>query len=270
MFIETTRPAARGVLVRFECVSSASQGVVRGTARVMWLRPHSEATGKAGMGVRFVRLEPGSARVIEELIAHANDSGTRTKSDGPEARASTEEPSVVLTAERTIGPTNRSSSVPPKGLRAPTLRGMYPTDVRSLSSCAPPPKDRKAFDSGPPREPVAHSGAAPRANDEAERRSSRPPGDRVSSHSQALRDKHERNRRAMRRRPAATAPSSRHRARPHPKPHPQPRPRLRPTPTRASPRRTAARSIRTARRMCRPRRHAASARRCTTRRSPRS
>jgi hypothetical protein len=190
MFIETTRPAARGVLVRFECISQATQGIVRGTARVMWLRPHSEATGKAGMGVRFVRLEPGSARVIEELIAHANTSGTRAKSDGPEARATTEEPSVVLTAERTIGPTNRSSSVPPKGLRAPTLRGMYPTDVRSISSSAPPPKDRKAFDSGPPREPAAaHSGPAPRANDEAERRSSRPPGDKVSSHSQALRDK---------------------------------------------------------------------------------
>lgn len=179
MFIETTRPAARGVLIRFECVSQATQGVVRGTARVMWLRPHSEAQGKAGMGVRFVRLEPGSARVIEELIAHANTSGTRTKSDGPEARTTLDEPAVVLTAERTIGPTNRSSSVPPKGgLRAPTLRGMYPTDVRSISS-SPPAKDRKAFDSGPPREPA-----------EAERRSSRPPDDK----SQALRDRRDRRR----------------------------------------------------------------------------
>jgi hypothetical protein len=138
MFIETVRPAARGVLVRFECVTPDAQGVVRGTARVMWLRPHNDAQGKAGMGVRFVRLEPGSARVIEELIAAAGPRASRVPSEGPQARAMTEEPSVVLTAERTIGPTNRSSSVPPKGLRAPTLRGMYPADVRSANSSAPP------------------------------------------------------------------------------------------------------------------------------------
>jgi hypothetical protein len=204
MFIETSRPAARGVLVRFECVSQATQGVVRGTARVMWLRPHNEAQGKSGMGVRFVRLEPGSARVIEELIAHANNAGSRSKSDGPEARAMTEEPSVVLTAERTIGPTNRSSSVPPKGLRAPTLRGMVPTDVRSLSSAPPPPKDRKAFDSGPPREPASRAPApstppAPHAPSttqaEAERRSSRPPNDRAGEKSKELRDRLDRSRR---------------------------------------------------------------------------
>jgi hypothetical protein len=200
MFIETARPAARGVLVRFECVSQGNQGVVRGTARVMWLRPHNEAQGKAGMGVRFVRLEPGSARAIEELIAHANTSGARTKSDGPEARSVTEEPSVVLTAERTIGPSNRSSSVPAKGLRAPTLRGMYPTDLRSSSP--PPPSSERTPDPAPQREaPASASDPTPSAapavsgpapNDdrkELDTRSSRPPSDKAVAHSQALRDR---------------------------------------------------------------------------------
>jgi len=173
-------------------MAQGTQGVVRGTARVMWLRPHNEAQGKAGMGVRFVRLEPGSARVIEELIAHATSSGSRTQSDGPGARAVSEEPSVILTAERTIGPVNRSSSVPPKTLRAPTLRGMRASDVRSSS---PPPAERKSFDSGPPREPtgVPASGQAPDRVEAQPSGTRQPPGDHAGSH--GLRERLDRVRR---------------------------------------------------------------------------
>jgi hypothetical protein len=183
MFIETVRPAARGVLVRFECVTPDAQGVVRGTARVMWLRPHNDAQGKAGMGVRFVRLEPGSARVIEELIAAAGTRTSKIPSEGPQARAIMEEPSVVLTAERTIGPTNRSSSVPPKGLRAPTLRGMYPADVRSPSGGTPSSDAPKSADPAPATTQQATS-------DEPARESARAASADASS---ALRERIDRN-----------------------------------------------------------------------------
>lgn len=206
MFIETPRPAARGVLVRFECVSQTTQGVVRGTARVMWLRPHNEALGKAGMGVRFVRLEPGSARVIEELIARATTAGGLARSDGPEARTMSDEPAVVLTAERTIGPTNRASSVPPKSLRAPTLRGLQAADVRSSAPPAPSRDERErevqvAREPAEPRPAAAStpSSKAPGSSPPrslAERRSSRPPLDKADKASaQELRERLDRARR---------------------------------------------------------------------------
>lgn len=68
MCVLTPKPSPRGALIRFECVSGGSVEGIRGTGRVVWQRAASDTRGPAGMGVRFVRLEPGCVEALEDLL----------------------------------------------------------------------------------------------------------------------------------------------------------------------------------------------------------
>ncbi len=69
MFIRSGTPAPAGTLIKLECNGDDTPGKIRGVARVVWLRRHADDSGPGGMGVKFVKLEPGSKEVIGSLIA---------------------------------------------------------------------------------------------------------------------------------------------------------------------------------------------------------
>ena len=68
MFIESPEPAQPGTLVKVEC--SAASGVFRALGEVAWRRPgRDDAPG--GMGIRFLKLDPGGGDIVRELMASA-------------------------------------------------------------------------------------------------------------------------------------------------------------------------------------------------------
>lgn len=80
MFIRSPAPAPAGTLIKLECDVNGATGTIRGVARVVWLREHSADNQPAGMGVKFVKLEPGArdviAGILEQLGADRDDRDT--------------------------------------------------------------------------------------------------------------------------------------------------------------------------------------------------
>lgn len=67
MFLCTGRPLLPGTLLKVDVAPDVGQ--IRGVARVVWVRSRSAAPGKpAGMGVRFLSLEPGGAELIDDAV----------------------------------------------------------------------------------------------------------------------------------------------------------------------------------------------------------
>jgi uncharacterized protein (TIGR02266 family) len=68
MFIESNTPAPAGTLIKLECDVNQGAGTLRGVARVVWLREQEGDGQPRGMGVKFLKLEPGSRELIMELL----------------------------------------------------------------------------------------------------------------------------------------------------------------------------------------------------------
>jgi uncharacterized protein (TIGR02266 family) len=79
MFIESDRPAERGTLLKIECDALDQEGPILGVGRVVWRRARNEERGPMGMGIKFVRLDPASDKVIADLV---EKSGGREPSAG--------------------------------------------------------------------------------------------------------------------------------------------------------------------------------------------
>jgi hypothetical protein len=72
MFIASSAPCETGTLLKFECIVDGQSMPVKGVARVVWQRSNSgDRDRPGGMGLQFVKLEPGTAELIEGLIREA-------------------------------------------------------------------------------------------------------------------------------------------------------------------------------------------------------
>jgi len=117
MCLLTPKPSPRGALLRFECISGGGAEAIRGTARVVWQRSKSGPRGQAGMGVRFVRLEPGGREALESLLGQLAGSVPPKPRNRPSDRQTT----------MVIAPTP-GSGVTQQGMGAARLRTVhYPT-----------------------------------------------------------------------------------------------------------------------------------------------
>ncbi len=88
MFIRSPSPAPAGTLLKLECDVDDGQGLIRAVARVVWIRERDAAEEPRGMGVKFVKLEPGG----RELIAAVLESIGGDEGLGVQARISTVPP----------------------------------------------------------------------------------------------------------------------------------------------------------------------------------
>jgi uncharacterized protein (TIGR02266 family) len=146
MFVMTVRPSARGALLRFDSISAGAEDTFSGTARVVWQRTKADPRGPAGMGVRFIRLEPGSREVVMRLVARL--AAEQNPGSSPPARRSSRPPKTKSQpAANTARPQSDSTNLgatqqgigsrsEPSGLRAQTLRGIA---VQSGSPPSLPP-----------------------------------------------------------------------------------------------------------------------------------
>ena len=76
MFIASSSPCETGTLLKFECVVDGQSLPIKGVARVVWQRSNSgERDRPGGMGLQFVKLEPGTAEIIEGMIREAQLQG---------------------------------------------------------------------------------------------------------------------------------------------------------------------------------------------------
>lgn len=79
MFLRSDDPQPPGTRFDFEFVVSDEAPMIFGTGVVVWVRENDEAVDRpAGMGVRFVNLDPKSRRVIRWLMDTATAQGQET------------------------------------------------------------------------------------------------------------------------------------------------------------------------------------------------
>src|SRR4051812_25948039 len=77
MFIASSSPCETGTLLKFECVVDTESVPIKGVGRVVWQRAASAGhqDRPSGMGLKFIKLEPGTAEIIERLIREAQLQG---------------------------------------------------------------------------------------------------------------------------------------------------------------------------------------------------
>ncbi|HMI92259.1 MAG TPA: PilZ domain-containing protein [Polyangiales bacterium] len=157
MFVATARPSPRGGLIRFECESNAEGESFRGTARVVWQRSKPDPRGPAGMGVRFVHLEPASREALSKVVARVAQSPASMPAASPAHRSpATETRAAVLPIVELGGPPSGMADKR-SALAAPTLRGVAPDgpdDDENESESIPRARfDRTAIGNGAPPPP---------------------------------------------------------------------------------------------------------------------
>jgi uncharacterized protein (TIGR02266 family) len=179
-FVKTPKPFALGTLVKFEIKIASDESVLSGVGCVVWrreLEPGAVAVpGKAaGMGVKFLKLEPGARAVLERLLATKANAGKSYESEpegalpagiavdaslnasAPTAKAPTapsvvpQAPSVVPAAPSVIpaspskvapAASAKDRALPPSIPRSPSVP-LFPED-RPLAEVAPPSVARPA------------------------------------------------------------------------------------------------------------------------------
>lgn len=69
MFIRTSQPQPPGTGLEFQLRLAGGPRLIRGVAEVAWSRDESTLEGQpAGMGVRFIALDPDSRRLVRWLV----------------------------------------------------------------------------------------------------------------------------------------------------------------------------------------------------------
>ncbi len=84
MFIKTPSPFPPGTLLKFEVKIAADQKVIQGVGRVVWKRD-SETHGDArpaGMGVKFIKIDDASRKVIDALVESRGDASSAYEAGG--------------------------------------------------------------------------------------------------------------------------------------------------------------------------------------------
>ncbi len=110
MFIKTPSPFPPGTLLKFEVKIAADQKVIQGVGRVVWKRD-SETHGDArpaGMGVKFIKIDDASRKVIDALVDSRGDATSAYEAGGgdggPPAPAPTKAPGIAAEAPKVPNP----------------------------------------------------------------------------------------------------------------------------------------------------------------------
>src|SRR6476660_10355067 len=92
IFIKTPNPFPPGTLLKFEIRLSGDQAVIAGVGRVVWKREAGQAGGNerpAGMGVKFIKIDEASRKVIDRLVDGREDAGSAFTSELPKEEQGT-------------------------------------------------------------------------------------------------------------------------------------------------------------------------------------
>src|SRR5688572_4862726 len=89
IFIKSSQPMAVGTLLKFQFQLKDESALIRGVGRVVWTRAeeHAGAERPAGMGIKFIKMDPESKGTVERILdAHGDtpgafESGRETATD---------------------------------------------------------------------------------------------------------------------------------------------------------------------------------------------
>lgn len=187
MFIKSKAPAPTGTLLKLECDLDGGKATMRAVARVVWLREKDNGDEPRGMGVKFVKLEPGGRELIAQVLERVGgDEGA-----GPQARSSNPPPLGRAPSAVSLAPlvVQQQARVEPAAALPTGLIEAKPPSAPSDPAPAPPAaRAVEAPKAEPPKEkakPVAARPAPPPTPTKAEapaRRSSAAPRSDVPTH----------------------------------------------------------------------------------------
>ena len=129
IFIKTPSPFPPGTLLKFEIRISEDKAIMGGVGRVVWKRESTQTTADrpAGMGVKFLKIDESSRKIIDQII--------QAKGDVPSA----------------YDQSDNADKAPPSSLETPSL-GSSPSSVLpssvAPSSASPSLFSRKATQIG--------------------------------------------------------------------------------------------------------------------------
>lgn len=141
MFIRSLAPAPAGTLIKLECDVAGGSRTIRGVARVVWLRDSSGNGQPAGMGVKFIKLDPGARDAIKAIL----DELVATEADRDSA-----EPPERIESQRVRRDSAAHSQAEPESLEA----------SESLSGDVPDPQGTDLDDGAAALDAAAPDGAA--------------------------------------------------------------------------------------------------------------
>ena len=147
MFIKSTDPAAAGTLLKLECEADSNADKIRGVARVVWLRRDNNEYGPSGMGVKFVKLEPGSRETITRIVQENSAAGIEplSMSSAPESRG--KPPGVHALPNKDNGRSSSASAahtaIAPSAPQTP-VAPIAPSPVAPAKMAVPSPRPQVA------------------------------------------------------------------------------------------------------------------------------
>jgi uncharacterized protein (TIGR02266 family) len=106
MLIKTPSPFPPGTLLKFEVKIADDQKLMQGVGRVVWKRETADSTPEkpAGMGVKFIKVDEESKRVIGQLVANRGDESSSAFDAGsaskPPAAGGSKAPAAKTAAPR--------------------------------------------------------------------------------------------------------------------------------------------------------------------------
>jgi len=125
MFIKTPSPFPPGTLLKFEVKIAADQKVIQGVGRVVWKRDSETQPDvrPAGMGVKFIKIDDGSRKVIDALVESRGDAASAYEvggGDGGNAPA----PAAAAAATASKTPAAATEAAKPPNMRKSTMIGL--------------------------------------------------------------------------------------------------------------------------------------------------
>jgi uncharacterized protein (TIGR02266 family) len=175
MFIKTPSPFPPGTLLKFEVKIADEQKVIQGVGRVVWKRESetSERERPNGMGVKFIKIDDASRKIIDQLVNSRADAGAAYEAGGGDGGSAKTAPAATPAAAMTPGlPETGSGNKAPRKATMIGLgsMGAHAAGAAKLSESASPPVAE-------PKAPAASSGGFfPRSDSEADMP---PPEDRT-------------------------------------------------------------------------------------------
>lgn len=160
LFIKTSSPFPPGTLLKFEVRIAEEQKVMMGVGRVTWKREEAQGPEKpAGMGVKFIKLDDESTRLIDELVTTREDAEAGFEQGARDSGIAISSPPPAREVHRS------SFSDPDKSVIAHTadiLRSALGATGTSKAPSLPPEDDdrRTVPNAAPTSEGVAKSESA--------------------------------------------------------------------------------------------------------------
>lgn len=117
MFIKTPSPFPPGTLLKFEVKIAEDQKVMQGVGRVVWKREAPEASGDdrpAGMGVKFIKIDEESKRLIDQLVTARGDGGSAFEAGEagvPAAKPTAEKPPEAPAEVKAATPIRKATMI---------------------------------------------------------------------------------------------------------------------------------------------------------------